>query len=156
MNSKVKKIKKLIKKERIFPLYKKSLINKKVFFILTKISYIFESSINDLDLLKLESNLANDINNIQNWEEVFEQCSHYFSDPFKRCDWKSFGIFFYYQWGIITFDKNIKKNKSFYNYDNFNQLNEKKTFNYDKWINSMLDTKKSDFNLYIRRVLNLL
>ena len=59
----------------------------------------------------------------------------------------------YYNWGKWIFNKNEKKNKSFYTYDNFNKLNDIKSKYYNDWMNSIISTKDLEFNTYIRKVL---
>ncbi|MBD5423401.1 MAG: hypothetical protein HDR43_02810 [Mycoplasma sp.] len=153
MNLKLKTIKKGIKKNKCYSSYKKALQCRKCFFILTKISIIFDSSISGEELLQLETKLYKNINNPEIWKEVFKASSIFFKKPFENCDWNSFGIFMYYNWGKWIFNKNEKKNKSFYTYDNFNKLNDIKSKYYNDWMNSIISTKDLEFNTYIRKVL---
>ncbi len=155
-NWKKTKIKSIFKKNKQLKLYKKTLKSSNCFYLLTKIANIFGSTISDWDLYQLEINLMENINDKNMWEKVFYDSSIFFKFPFNQCDWKSFGLFMYYNWGVATFKKNSKKNTSFYNYDNFNDLNTIKSQYYNNWINSILKTKDLEFNIYIRKVLNLL
>ncbi len=155
-NWKKTKIKSIFKKNKQLKLYKKTLKSSSCFYLLTKIANIFGSTISDWDLYQLEINLMENINDKNMWEKVFYDSSIFFKFPFNQCDWKSFGLFMYYNWGVATFKKNSKKNTSFYNYDNFNDLNTIKSQYYNNWINSILKTKDLEFNIYIRKVLNLL
>ncbi len=155
-NWKKTKIKSIFKKNKQLKLYKKTLKSSSCFYLLTKIANIFDSTISDWDLYQLEINLMENINDKNMWEKVFYDSSIFFKFPFNQCDWKSFGLFMYYNWGVATFKKNFKKNTSFYNYDNFNDLNTIKSQYYNNWINSILKTKDLEFNIYIRKVLNLL
>lgn len=156
LNSKKTKIKSLLKQNQQLKTYKKALKSSNCFYILTKVAQVFESTISDNDLYQLEINLAENINDQNTWKKVFYDSSIFFKFPFNQCDWKSFGLFMYYNWGIATFKKNEAKNTSFYNYNNFNDLNQLKSQYYNNWINSVLNTKDADFNIYIRKVLNLL
>lgn len=152
-NLKIRKVKKILKKQNKYFEYKKNFLNKSSFFFLTKVSIIFNSTISLNELSDLEFNLSQDVNNPKNWEDFFEKASIYFQTPYNQCDWKSFGFFMYFAWSKLTFNKNIKKNKSIYTFNNFNQINAEKMTFYNKWINSMIETNDKNFNLYVRKVL---
>ncbi len=156
MSSRKRKIKLLLKQNKQMKAYKNAIKSKNCFFMITKISNIFESTIPFDELYLLELNLIEKIDDQKNWEKIFYNSSIFFKFPFNQCDWKSFGLFMYYNWGIATFKKNEKKNTSFYNYNNFNELNEIKSKYYNNWINSVLEIKDLDFNIYVRKVLYLL
>ena len=156
MSSRKRKIKLLLKQNKQMKAYKNAIKSKNCFFMITKISNIFESTIPFDELYLLELNLIEKIDDQTNWEKIFYNSSIFFKFPFNQCDWKSFGLFMYYNWGIATFKKNEKKNTSFYNYNNFNELNEIKSKYYNNWINSVLEIKDLDFNIYVRKVLYLL
>lgn len=156
MNSKKRKIKSMLRENKQLKLYKKALKSSNCFYLITKIASIFDTTISDNELYQLEINLIENINDQKIWAKVFYDSSIFFKFPFNQCDWKSFGLFMYYNWGVATFKKNPAKNTSFYNYENFNDLNAIKSNYYNNWINSILNTKDLEFNIYIRKVLNLL
>ena len=156
MNSKKRKIKSMLRENKQLKLYKKALKSSNFFYLITKIASIFDATISDNELYQLEINLIENINDQKTWAKVFYDSSIFFKFPFNKCDWKSFGLFMYYNWGVATFKKNPAKNTSFYNYENFNDLNAIKSNYYNNWINSILNTKDLEFNIYIRKVLNLL
>lgn len=152
-NIKPKEIKKELKSQNKFTLYKNSFEKKSTFFLLTKISNIFESTISIKELSQLEFDLSQKINDQGNWANIFQKASVFFKKPYSSCNWKSFGVFMFYTWSISTFNENVNKNKSIYNLNNFNDLNADKMNHYNQWINSMIDTGDLDFNIYIRKVL---
>lgn len=157
MNSiKPREIKKVLKNQNKFILYKNSFIKKSTLFLLTKISNVFESTISKQELSELEFNLSQNINDQNNWADIFQKASIFFKKPYSSCNWKSFGIFMFYTWSNSIFNKKQNKNKSIYNLDNFNDLNADKMNHYNQWINSVIDSGDINFNIYIRKVLKVI
>ena len=146
-------IKKMLKNKNEYKRYKNLFLVKKYFFILTKVSLIFESSFSNEQLLEFEINIINDINNIETWGNQFKECSQSFLEPYNSCDWYSFGKFMFYVWNQQKFHK---KKKSIYNFDNFNEINNLKTHEYNLWIKSLYELNKKEMNIFIRKVLKLL
>lgn len=157
MNSiKPREIKKVLKNQNKFILYKNSFIKKSTLFLLTKISNVFESTISKQELSELEFDLSQNINDQNNWADIFQKASIFFKKPYSSCNWKSFGIFMFYTWSNSIFNKKQNKNKSIYNLDNFNDLNADKMNHYNQWINSVIDSGDINFNIYIRKVLKVI
>lgn len=153
---KIKKIKSKFKKLKNLKEYKKNILCSKNFFMITKISIIFNSNIELTQLYSLEQKLSQNAFNLNTWSSMFSEASKFFDNIFQKIDWTSFGYFLFYVWNINLFTNKKTQKKSIYNYQNFNQINNKKTLYYNNWLLSFLKTKNKDFNKYIRKVLKTL
>lgn len=157
MNSKNQnQVKREIKNINAYTNYKKAFLVKKMFFILTKVNEIFDSKIAIKDITDSEIAIGDNIDDIEVWANEFEKCGKFFKEPFNNCDWYSFGKFIFYYWNQQKYFKHKFRKKSIYSQENFNQINNLKTAEYNKWISSMLKSNDINFNIYIRKVLKLL
>lgn len=157
MSSKIQKeIKKNMKSLGQYNQYKKIFLVKQKMFVLSNVAQIFNPNIDFEILTKLEINIVNNIDSEDNWGKCFEISGKQFLKPFDKCDWNSFGKFMFYEWNKSKYFSKKSRQKSIYNDENFNEINNLKTHNYNNWMNSMLSTKDKNFNVYVRKVLKLL
>ncbi len=143
---KIKEIKKAIRKNKL---------SKETNLFLSNVALIFDTNLVFSELFELERELIKN-RSARDWSIFYSKCGLTFTKPFDACDWASFGVFAYYLWNQKLFLKKKTRELSIYTYDNFNELNEIKSKNYNSWMNSMLATKNKDFNIYVRRVLDLI
>lgn len=152
----IKEIKKELKEQNLLLSYKNKLKIKKMSFLLTKISIIFNSSIPLKKMYEIEESfIKNKVDQIF-WSKQFKKISIYFEKPFDKCNWESFGNFIFFVWNQYIFKNKKHRLESIYNYDNFNDINSFKAHEYTEWVNSMFDSKSIEFNVYIRKVLKIL
>ncbi len=156
MKSKIKKIKKQIKVSNNWKEYKVSFKVKKMFLFLSKVTLIFDNDFSIDVLAQLENKLSTNIDDFKMWGEIFNESLTNINNEFKNCDWKSFGVFAFYVWNQWKYHNKKTRNKSIYDLNNFNELNNVKTLTYNNWMNSVIQIKRKDFNEYVRKVLKLI
>lgn len=149
----IKQIKKIFKNENLLKEAKKNFVNNRMFLILTKVSLIFQTSSSTKELFNHEKEILSNIDQIEVWSNEFKECSSFFKSPFDNCDWESFGKFIFYVWNQWKFHK---KMNSIYTYENFNDINDLKSKEYNKWMNSLFETRNHNFNIYVRKILKLI
>lgn len=151
---KIKKIKKVLKKEKLWITYCQKFRHKQMKFIFSKIALILKLDLNIDILMTYEKKMMH--SNIQKKEDMF---LNVFQDMGKlteiKADWESFAkfLFYIYQTSSFFYDRK-KKIKNVFLQNEVIEMNQIKRNHYDKWLFS-LDQIKPDFNLIVTKILKV-
>lgn len=145
----LKMIKKYLKQNKFWSLYKEKFKHKQMKFAITKIAFIVDKNVSKETLIKMELAALNSNKDKNMYVESFKIFSNKIN---YKADWKSFGEFMWYIYQTSTYYKDIKKNiKNVYNETNINFINETRRKLYGTWLHSM---DKTD-DLFNEKIINI-
>lgn len=153
--SKIKRVKKDIKKNKNYKLYKSIFKNKQIRFYLTKLSIIFNSSLSIGELSKLENSLLNKQTQVVFVDSLLN-LSKTFDSKFCNLNWDSLGVVFWYSFQTSLYYNKKRKAECIFTEENYIELNSIKREKFSEWLESFYDLKYLDFNSYVIKVLEVI
>lgn len=151
-SKKINNIKTYLKNNDKYKEYKLLFKNKQIRFLFSKISIIFESTISNENLGKIEMALLNNPTK-DNFVILIGELSKTFDKKFVNLRWANLGISLWYAFQMSLYYNKKRKVPCEYTIDNFVTLNNIKRANFSKWLKSFYETKNIDFNQYVIKVL---
>lgn len=153
MKKQKKIIKKMLKKDNVWSVYKKTFKHKKMRLILTSINEVFEG---DISTYEIEKQLISFKSDIKFWENTLSSLSKNFKKYSKNIKWNELGKFLFYTYHQSEYY--IKKStlENIYNQENFIEINNTKKQCYDSWLKSLYLNGDSNFNVYVIKFLRLI
>lgn len=147
---KLKKIKKMLKQEKLWSIYKHKFSHKQMQLLFSKISLIFVPNVEIDWLFENEKKILSQTKNHTMFIEVFQQLSILNKDKY---DWKAFGAFVWFVYQTSSFYQDQKHGiKNIFNEHNLIQQNAQKRHFYYLWLQS-IDPSLENYNTLIKQVL---
>lgn len=153
----VQEVKKKLKKNKQYSLYKKTFKNKQMRFLLTKLDSIFSSSSDPNALYSMELEIMNGFEDENAWKSTIINLSSNWLVEYSNIDWMSFGSFLFYIYHYSEFY--IRKSKiknNLYKINDFVEVDDQKRKHYNEWLRTMYESNNDKFNNYIIRLLEII